>query len=141
MLSFIREISKRLWSLLKYLYNIHFFSIRVCACTIPALIFVGFPLCRYFLGFHINFEKSSKERSYTLEHPSYIWNTLGMWISLPSDKIIKTWKFAYPIHNIWLFLSRRNKLIFRFGHLLSNFLLHFGRIWLRYIDNLKQERL
>ena len=47
------------------------------------------------LGFHINFENVYIEPSHTLVHLGYIWNSLDMSISLPSDKIIKTRKFAY----------------------------------------------
>ena len=51
------------------------------------------------LAFHISFEKSSIGSFHTLVHLSYIWNSSDMSISLPSDKIMQTKKFAYyPIH-------------------------------------------
>ena len=49
------------------------------------------------LGFHINFEKSSIEPSHSTSRLYF--ELFNISISLPYDKIIKTRKFAYLIHN------------------------------------------
>ena len=93
------------------------------------------------LGFYVYFEKSSIVPSHTLVHLGYIWNSLDMSISLPSDKMIKTMKFVYYlIHNecslreisSFLGLVVSHSSAFKFSPLL------YSRIQLRSIDNVKQ---
>ena len=87
------------------------------------------------LGFHSNFDKFSIELSYSTSR-LYL-ELFIMSISLPNDKIIKTRKFAYLIHNkcslretsSFLGMVASHSCAFKFSPL------HFRRIQLCYIDN------
>ena len=84
------------------------------------------------LGFHISFKKSSIKPSHTLIHLGYI--------SLPSDKTIKTKKFAYYlIHNRCSLreISSFFSLVVNHSSAFKCSPLHHRRIQLRYI-NIKQ---